>query len=55
MKSFEIFFKDLKKEAQIRLLETFNTSVKDENWDVFSLTTIDREEEECKDNSGSEN
>ena len=53
MTSFEIFFKDLKKEAQIRLMETFNTSAKDENWDIFPIAVIDREDSE--NNNDSEN
>ena len=45
MKSFEIYFKDLNAEAQARLLKEFSTTEQDENWDVFPITVIDREEE----------
>lgn len=46
VKSFEIYFHDLNSEAQANLLEEFETSEKDENWDVFPIAVIDREMEE---------
>ena len=44
MSSFEIYFNDLTQEAQDRLLETFNTTPEDENWDIAPLAIIEREE-----------
>jgi hypothetical protein len=46
MQSFEIYFRDLTLEAQARLLEAFQTSESEENWDVYPLAIIEREEEE---------
>jgi len=46
MISFEIFFHDLNEDAQKRLLETFETTAECENWEVFPLATIDREDDE---------
>jgi len=40
---FDIFFKDLNKDAQKELLELFKTTEENENWDVFPLTTIYKE------------
>lgn len=45
-KTVEIYFDDLKPEAQKRLLMTWNTSKNDENWDVFPLAVIEREVED---------
>ena len=45
-KTVEIYFDDLKPEAQEYLLMTWNTSKEDENWDEFPLTVIEREVEE---------
>jgi len=42
---FEIYFKDLTPEAQKDLLEKFQTTEKDKNWDVFPLAVIVRMEE----------
>jgi len=42
-RKFEIYFRDLKLEAQANLLEIFETTEKDENWDVFPVTVIERE------------
>jgi hypothetical protein len=46
MISFNVYFSDLTKEAQKRLLERFGTTERDENWDsdVFPLFIIEREE-----------
>ena len=46
-KTFEIFFRDLKSEAQKNLCEAFKTTEQDENWDVFPLFTLEREDEEA--------
>jgi len=46
MTSFEIFFKDLTKEAQKRYFETFNTSKEEENLEYIPLATIEREDPE---------
>ena len=40
MKVFEIYFDDLTKEAQEALLKEYETSVEDENWDIFPITGI---------------
>lgn len=45
MKSFEIYFSDLTPEAQAGLLQAFQTTESDENWDVFPLAVLEREEE----------
>jgi len=42
-KTVEIYFDDLTIEAQENLLEEFETTKKEENWDVFPITFIDRE------------
>ena len=42
-KTVEIYFDDLTVEAQEDLLEKFDTTKKEENWDVFPVTVIDRE------------
>ena len=44
--TFEIFFRDLTKEAQAELLRLFHTTEEAENWEVFPLAMIDREEDE---------
>ena len=44
MKTFEIYFRDLTKEAQGELCEIFETLPEEENWDVFPLAFINREE-----------
>jgi hypothetical protein len=46
MVTYEIFFKDLTKEAQARLCQEFQTTPEDENWEVAPLAIIDREMEE---------
>ncbi len=46
IKTVEIYFKDLTPETQAQIREEFGTSEKDENWDVFPIAVIDREEEE---------
>jgi hypothetical protein len=45
-KTVEIYFDDLKPDAQEYLLMTWNTSKKDENWNEFPLAVIEREVEE---------
>lgn len=45
-KTVEIYFDDLKSEAQEHLLTTWNTSKNDENWDLVPLAVIEREMEE---------
>lgn len=42
----EVFFRDLIPEAQQNLCEIFNTAEDNENWDVFPLFTLEREDEE---------
>jgi hypothetical protein len=42
---FEIYFQDLKPEAQQALLEMWKTTEEDENWDVYPLAVITREDE----------
>ena len=46
-KIYEIFFKDLKPEVQKNLCETFKTTEQAENWDVFPLFTLEREDREA--------
>ena len=47
MLNFEIFFDDLKPEAQQELLETFGLSSADEmNWETLPIAVIDIEEDE---------
>jgi hypothetical protein len=43
IKTVEIFFDDLTVEARKNLLEEFGTTKKEENWDVFPITVINRE------------
>ena len=44
-KSIEIFFDDLKDEAQKAVLDKFGTTAADENWEVFPIAVIVREED----------
>jgi len=46
MKTVEIYFGDLTPEAQENLLQEFETSEKEENWEVFPIAVIEREMEE---------
>ena len=46
MKTFEIYFHDLNPEAQARIMETFETRVDEENWEVIPLAIVDREEDD---------
>ena len=46
IKSMKIYFRDLETEAQINLLEEFETKEEDENWGAFPIAVIDRELEE---------
>ena len=41
-----IFFRDLKPEAQEGLCKIFKTTEHTENWDVFPLFTLEREDRE---------
>ena len=41
-RTVEIYFDDLTVEAQENLLRIFETTKKDENWDVFPITVIER-------------
>lgn len=43
----EIFYRDLKTEAQRDLCEIFKTTKNEENWDVFPLFTLEREDREA--------
>ena len=43
---FMIYFDDLTEDAQKRLCKEFKTNPADENWDMFPITIIEREEEE---------
>ena len=45
IKRVEIYFYDLKPEAQANLLEIFETTEEGENWDIFPVTVIEREVE----------
>ena len=45
-KTVEIYFDDLKPEAQEYLLMTWDTTKDDENWDTVPLAVIEREVEE---------
>jgi len=40
---FEIMFDDLTEEAKGRLLEEFETTEENENWDIEPLAIIERE------------
>ena len=42
----EIYFRDLTEEAQVNLLEIFETTEEDENWDVCPIAVIEREFDE---------
>ena len=46
VKSFEIYFRDLNSEGQADLMNEFQTSEGEENWDVFPIAVIDREMDE---------
>lgn len=43
IKKVEIYFNDLELEAQAKLLEAFETTEEDENWEIFPITVIERE------------
>ena len=45
MKVFEIMFHDLNEEAQAELLKEYGTTAEEENWDVYPLAVIEREDE----------
>jgi hypothetical protein len=42
-KTVEIYLYDLQQEAMTRLLEAFETTIEDENWDTFPIAIIERE------------
>jgi len=42
MKTVEIFFDNLPTEAQRHLLDIFDTTAKEENWDVFPIAVMER-------------
>ena len=41
----DIYFDDLIPEAQARLLEAWETTHEDENWDIFPIAVLEREVE----------
>ena len=41
----EIYFDDLKPEAQQEFLDKLGTTPEDENWDIFPIAVFVREEE----------
>jgi hypothetical protein len=43
IKTYEIYLRDLTKEARIELLKEFQTTESDENWDTIPLAIIERE------------
>ncbi len=45
IKRVEIYFNDLELEAQAKLLESFETTEEDENWDIFPIAVIERQVE----------
>jgi hypothetical protein len=47
-KTYEVFFRDLTLEAQENLCGIFQTTELDENWDVFPLFTLEREDGEAE-------
>ena len=47
-KACEVFFRDLTPEAQENLCEIFQTTEDDENWDIFPLFTLEREDGEAE-------
>jgi len=44
--TFEIYFRDLTPEAQAKLLEEFNTTEENENWETIPLAVIKGEIED---------
>ena len=44
MKEVAIHFRDLTKEKQKEILEEFQTTEEDENWEITALAVIGREE-----------
>jgi len=44
--TFEIYFRDLTPEAQANLLEEFNTTEENENWETIPIAIIERGIEE---------
>ena len=45
IKRAEIYFNDLEREARDNLIEAFETTEEDENWDIFPIAVIEREVE----------
>jgi len=42
-RTVKIYLSDLQPEARTKLLEEFETTIEDENWDVFPISIIERE------------
>jgi DNA modification methylase len=42
-KTVEIYIYDLQPKARAKLLEAFETTIEDENWDTFPIAIIERE------------
>ena len=40
----DIYYHDLTREAQEELCKNFETTAEDENWDIYPLTVLCREE-----------
>jgi len=45
-RTVEIYFEDLKSEAKERLLQEFETTKEQENWDTVPLAVIERKVED---------
>jgi len=43
IKKVEIYFEDLTLEAQMKLLQAFQTTPEEENWDIFPIAVIEME------------
>jgi len=39
----EIYFDDLTPEAQMKLLQAFQTTPEEENWDIFPIAVTEKE------------
>lgn len=46
IRTVEIYLTDLEPKAMDRLLEAFETTMEDENWDTFPIAIIERELQE---------
>ena len=49
MITVEIYFNDLTSKAQKRLLQTFDTSEREENWEITPIAIIEREDTDGQD------